>query len=372
MDTEVAKPEFKILSSGTHSEMAPNGVTWDAPPEPAAANAEPAKQAAPASSDAPAATKSTETGNAEPAKPTPSAKLGSSNPQDAPATTATEDKPAPLPPQKWDEVLKAQGFDEKFIDLAKFYQKEGKLDKYLEATTTDYGKMSNEQIHRINLQRENPKATPEQLESLYEIDVVEKYKLDPDTYTPDGKEAKAAKVKMELDADKLRNRFTEDGKQFTLPSRDVVADQAQQAEQARQSRDKDIEDFMGQPYSKSVMTDKKLTLSGLGAGIPDFHIEIEKPETLKDILFNPGVYGQYTRDKDGNPDAQAQLQIAAFAHNRIGFIQALIGYGKSLGKEEYVEEKFNPPGAKGTAAAPATKTIKEAFGAAASKNGRNG
>lgn len=362
------KPEFKIISSGTHATQAAGGVTLDAPPEPEKAPAETAKPA----EKVPESTTTTETnpaadGNAEQAKPNTTAKLASSTPA-TPATTATEKTPAQPAAQTWEDILKANGFDESFLDLAKSYKAEGNIDRYVQAKSTDFSKMTPEQVLRVALQREYPAATPEQLESLYDSEVMEKYKLDPDTYSADSKEAKAGRIKMEMDALKLRNQFTADAEKLKLPSRDLVAEQAKQQEQFEQSRLKDIEDFMSLDYSKSVMTDKRISLKDLGPGIPDFHIELDNPEMVRDILFKPGEYSKYSRDAQGNPDSEAQFQGAAFMYNRKEFVKALINYGKSLGKEEYVEEKFNPPGPKGTAAVSTAKSLQEAFAA----NGKSG
>lgn len=364
--------KFKIGNEGTHST---NGVSEiDRPTEPI----EPAEPAAPApakpepTDDKPA----TPPSSAEPAK---TSKFGSSLPKAQPTAEPTATPPGtpaaePAKPDKpltLADILRADGYDDAFIHMAEIYKKEGKLDRFVQAMGTDFNKMSDEQVLRESLVRENPDATPEQLEVLVESEIKDKYKLDPEVYDPTGKDAKAAKVKMELDAKRARTKLIQENEPFKLPSRDVSAETTQKAQAAALADQQATQAFLEQPYIKSVLTDKKLSFKNLSItgddgkviSIPDRHIELEDPTEIQRFLTDGGKTMQrYTTTSEGKRDDEALAQIAAFSMNRKEFILHWINYGKSLGKEELIEEKSNPrtttersPGSE------SKKTLKEAF-----------
>lgn len=358
--------KFKIGASGTHATQGKTNVTMDTPPPPAStaetAKTEQEEQATETGSAA-------DTGTGETPKPR-SAKIGT-KPQES--SNASHDATPPadaIPPPTMEEILKAQGFDENFVKLAKVYKEEGNLSRYVTAMSTDFGKMPAEEIHRLNIQRDYPNATPEQLELLYESEVKGRFKLDPEAYDPESTEAKAARVKMEMEANKLRTKFTEENENLKLPNRDSQAE-AQQAQQAVvQQRQAAVDELLNHDFSKSVLTDKKIVLKGLSmkdesgkviSDIPDFTMELEDPDIIRGVITEPGKLKQFTTGADGKTDPDALWQMGLFVSNRTAFMQSLINYGKMLGKEELVEKAYNPPRHNGSQAGPAKESLNEAF-----------
>lgn len=376
--TPAPEPKFKIGASGTHSTQV--GPAPSDTPASDTGNADTATPPTGAQADQNSNTPAADAGTGEPPKATHSAKLGSSKPPPSSATpppAATPDA-TPPPPKTFEEILKEQGFDEQFINLAKVYKQDGNISRYAQAMNTDFTKMPAEELHRLKIQKDYPGATQEQLDLLYESEIREKYKLDADTFDPESKEAKAAKVKMELEAGKLRTEFTKENEQFKLPAKDVAAETQQQTEAAIAVRKAKQDALFAQPYSQSVLTDKKLVLKDLSmkdetgkviAAIPDFTMELDDPNEIKEIMTNPTAYSRYMTDDKGNPDPEATFQVAAFAMNRVAFCQALINQGKMLGREEMEEKAYNPPGLRnGAAAASSKETLNEAF----AKRGKDG
>src|SRR5579859_364377 len=374
--SQSAAPKFKIGTSGTHATQG-NSVTLDNPPPPAST----AETATP-EQDEEAPNKSgsaAEPGTGEPPK-TRSAKFGAT-----PQADSNEPSPATPPadattPPNMEEVLKAQGFDENFIKLAKVYKEEGNISRYVTAMSTDFGKMPSEEIHRLNIQREYPNATPEQLELLYESEVKDRFKLDPEKYDPEGIDSKAARVKMEMEAQKLRDKFTQDNEALKLPTRDTQAEIQQQQQAATQRAQAAVDELLGHDFSKSVLTDKKIVLKGLSikdesgkvtSEIPDFTMELEDPEIIKGVITEPGKLAQFTKGADGKPDPEVLWQMGLFVTNRQAYNQALINYGKMLGKEELVENAYNAPRSTGTQGTPGKESLNEAF-ANRGKSGKNG
>lgn len=369
-----AEPKFKIVSQGTHSTLGASETT-DTPPS-SSGPAEPANPGTEktATDDTPPAEQTT----GEPPK-VYAAKIGG-KPQatsnEIPPATAQPTATTATTPPSLEEILKGQGFDEQFINLAKVYKQEGNISRYAQAMSTDFTKMPAEDVHRINIQREYPEATPDQLELLFE-EVRDKYKLDPDKFDLDSKEAKAGLVRMEMDAKKLRDKFTQENESLKLPSRDVTAEVQQQQQEAAQKRQEAHVALLNHPLSKSILTDKKMVLRDLSikdetgkvvSQIPDFTMELEDPNEVRDFLTNPDVYKKYMVGADGKPDPDAHWQLGLFATNRIAYNQAMINYGKMLGKEELVEGASNPPRQTGTPASPVKESLNEAFG----KRGVNG
>lgn len=361
----MAEKEFKIIASGTPATGIGVNTPENEPAEPATAqtsedNTEP--------TDPP-------TGNGEPPK-TPAGAVAEP-PKETPVPGATppasepsKPEPAPAAPPKMEDALKAMGFDEQFIHLAKQYQADGNINRYVQAASVDYSTMSPEQILRVDLQKQYPGATAEELDLLFDAEVKDKYKLDADLYPPDGKDAKAAAIKMKMDADKIRAQLVRENEAFKLPSRDLQAELQQQQQAAAQQAQARNETFLSQPYSKSVIADKKIVFKGLGPGIPDFNLELDDPQEVAGILTDPKVVSKYLSDGKGNTDPEAAFQVSAFMRDRIGFIQKWINYGKTLGKDELIEEKHNPPRS-GTPAAPAKETLAEAI-ANRGRHGRGG
>lgn len=353
----MADKEFKIIASGTPATGIGVAPSDDGPAEPATAQPPidtPAADALPGNGEPPI----TPAANATPPK------------DPAPGTTPPASEPPATAPPTVEDALKAMGFDEQFINLAKQYQADGNINRYVQAASVDYSTMSPEQILRADLQQQYPGVTAEQLDLLFETEVKDKYKLDPDLYPPDGKDAKAAAIKMKMDTDKLRAKFLADSAAYKLPSRDLQAEAQQQQQLATQQAEARNTAFLNQEYSKSVMTGKKIVFKDLGPGVPDFNLELDDPAEVAGILTNPKTVTKYLADAQGNADPEAVFQVGAFIKDRKGFIQKWINYGRTLGKDEFIEEKHNPPRS-GTPASPAKETLNQAF-VVRGKNGKGG
>jgi len=139
------------------------------------------EEPAPATEDKPADT-ATPPSNAEPAKPE------SPKPEEN-AAAVTPQKEEPPKPTQWQEVLKQQqpdavlkelGYDDKVIGLLKdaktldpkmlafldHWKSKGDVTSYLKELTTDYSKMTPEDVLKQQLQREYPKASEKALGAL--------------------------------------------------------------------------------------------------------------------------------------------------------------------------------------------------------------
>lgn len=177
----------------------------------------------------------------EPAQPQEPAKPVESTPSATPAEPAkpeppkqTESQPAaPEPPKEIpqpkaptlqevlknhqpDVILKELGFDDSIVAFVKgmkgvdpkmvsflnhWQQNNGDVTPYLKALTTDYTKMSDEDVMKHQLQQDYPKASQAQLDILFETKIVNAYKLDSD----DDDEKAKGKLLLSAEADKFRD-----------------------------------------------------------------------------------------------------------------------------------------------------------------------
>lgn len=114
--------------------------------------------------------------------------------------------------EKADFVSKLKDADPKLVAIMQAYEN-GTLGDYVKELSTDYTKMSAEDVMRHQLRLEYPKASERALEAIYKEEIINRYKLDPDTYTDDeienGKlllEAKPISIEMIFKLNK-RNFF---------------------------------------------------------------------------------------------------------------------------------------------------------------------
>lgn len=356
--------KFKIGNTSTHAEVVKD-IPVDPPPPAETAPTEKVEMVPEQTEDKPAP------GQAATAEPAPasSPKIGSS--KKTPNTPAATETPATTTAPKLADTLKAAGYDDAFIQFAEAY-KAGDTSRFAQAMATDYSKMPDLQVLQESLRRANPDATPEEMEVLMDSEINDKYKLNSEVYDPEGKDVKAAKTKMAIDARRARTALTLENEKLKLPTQNANgAAQAARASQ-EQALQKAQTELLDHPYTKSMLSGKKVSFGGLSitgqdgkvTNIPDFSVEVEDPTEIQRIMTDPAVYQSYITDEHGKIDGEALSQISAFTMNRKALVQAMINYGKMLGKEELIEEKSNPPGSTSSRRNPGTdqpKNLKEAF-----------
>lgn len=279
---------------------------------------------------------------------------------------------APPKVQQWQEVLKSQqpdtvlkelGFDEKTVSILNELKgfdkidyftnfvkswKEGKADSYLKELTTDYLKMSPEEVMRHQLREEFPKATEAQLNVLYKNEVVKKYNLDSE----DDDEIKEGQLLLEAKADKYRDTLVERQKEKLLPPvpepKAAEPDPHEEAVKNEQNRiRKNIED---NPYTKSILSSKELII---GEGEDEIKFPIDADSVL-DLVINGEPTGDYSFNIERNPDKsiksltpKVEHQILVQTVNKYGmeFIHEIVKKAKALGGEKAIKpiENAKPP-----------------------------
>ena len=343
--------------------------------------------------------KPTET-QATPAAIATEAKVEEVNAETPTPQTTTETTPTPPiveakePQVTWqevaqkqpNEVFKALGIDDKVVDFISdlkeldpkmvaflnTWKTGGDVTGYLREMTTDYNKLSAEEVMRHHIRQSYPKADEKQLEILYRTKVVNAYNLNSE----DADELEEGKLLLEAEAEQFREKYIESQKEFLLPkpqeAKAVVQDNSIQERQAEADR-KFNETYKSQvdnnALTKNIFANKILPV---GEGDAKFNFPVEPNEVI-DVLYNNGdkwqnAMWEKTIDENGNtslkPKVEHQLLVATVAKYGMGFIEKIKEHYTSLGANKVIAPIENakiPENQSGNQAAPAPKTAAEAM-----------
>lgn len=250
------------------------------PPETGAASAKVAEETKPATTAAPAQAEAAKT-EAPPAQQQQAAAPADWREELKKQTDATE-------------ALKILGFDDKIIGLVNKWKGGGDVNEYLRAANVDYSKMSDEEVMRHQLREEYPEFSADELESLYQGLVMEKYKIDPDLF--DDKQQRVGKVLVKADANKARQGLITKQQQFILDSKPPAPagpTPQQQAEQAQNTRNWFRSEVLKSPLATSLATNKKFVI---GTGDEAFNFDTD-PNEIFDIVSHQEKMMEQTFDK---------------------------------------------------------------------------
>lgn len=343
--------------------MAKGGRKVEGGAQPATPSAPPKTPAAPPASTPP------ETGNqtppaSEPAKPPvkPTAE-----PPAPPKTEAPVEKPwqEVLKSQQPDAVLKHLGFSDKQVKMLqtiaadpkmeRFYDtwaSKGDMTPFVKALTTDFAKMSPEEVMKHSLRERNSEMSTEDFNELYDVKVIERYKLDPERFTE--AEVKRGRIELAADVKALRADLIKQQQDYLLSaapdqSPDNSAEQAEQAgKQVAEAYQKYMEE---DAFVKGVVNTKAIKI---GEGEDAFNYGVD-PEKLTGVLYDSkkwaNVMFKSVPDENGNgefiPDTRRQLLVSAVASDPDGFLNAYAAHHQSIGAKKALAEIENAstPGA---------------------------
>jgi hypothetical protein len=272
--------------------------------------------------------------------------------QASPETPKPEEQ-KPAEPQKeipvkvptWQEVLKQQpdtnlilkelGYDDKAVKLLSKLKQfdpkvmglvdaytEGKHVDYLKELTTDYSKMSAEEVMRHQLQQEYQGASKQQLDALFKHEVTKAYSLDSE----DEDERTEGKFLLEAKADKHRATLIANQQNYLLPT--PPEPKAIEPDLKVQAAQKEFENYKsyitdGNSYSKNVFSTKQIAI---GEGDEKFIFPVE-PADLMDIVFDSEKGANALFEEKTNADGTKSFTPNVEKHWLAG---AVMKYGKSF------------------------------------------
>lgn len=265
-----------------------------------------------------------------------------------------------LKSQQPDAVLKALGLSDKeigllnelkgfeqldyFSNFVKEWKTNGNVNGYLKELTTDYANMSAEDLMRHQLQKEYPKASPQQLEVLYKREIVKAYNLDSE----DEEEVNEGRSLLEAKADRYRDEFIANQKTRLMPEVPPAkaAEPGPQEVLRQQEFERITNEIKNNSYTRGVIEKGKIEL---GEG---FSFPIEANAVL-DIVLNGDANGELMFDKvvgtDGNvsysPKTEHQILVATVQKYGKQFLDAYANHFKALGGKSVTEpiENAKPP-----------------------------
>ena len=243
-------------------------------------------------------------------------------------------------------VNRIKDYDPKVIGLIQAYEKGTHVD-YLRELTTDYSKLSAEEVMRHQLKQEYPKASDKALDALYMTEVIEKYKLD----STDDDEVERGRLLLDAKADRYRDEFVKKQEAYLVPK--APEPKSEQPDNKVDEGVKQFEvyksQFLDSPITKDIFTNKKFSI---GEGENKFTADVD-PQAIQEILYNGQKWLEstsiVTNNADGTmnfvPDVKKQFLIGMVAKYGEDFLNDYAKHYKSLGGKTVVDdiENAKPP-----------------------------
>jgi len=232
-------------------------------------------------------------------------------------------------------VSKMKDIDPKVVGIIQAYEN-GTLGDYINALGTDYTKMTDEEVMRHQLRKEYPKVSAAAFEALFEDEVLDRYKIDSDSYS----EAEVAKGKLLLEAKaaKYRDELIANQEKFLMPAKPEpkatqVPDNSAEL-RAKENLESYVNEVSNDPYTKDIFANKKITL---GEGKEKFTFPVDA-NSLIGNLSNPEKWVSTMFDSEtGKPKVAHQLLVATVAEHGMDFLNAYALHFKGLGGKEVID-----------------------------------
>jgi hypothetical protein len=233
-----------------------------------------------------------------------------------------------------DSANQSQSMKDDFIKgVVDYYNKTGDVTPYLEAKLVNYEKLSNEEILKKSLKEQYPTISDRALQALYQEQVVERFKLDPDRF--DDLQVEVGTELLAAEAARLRSQYVERQNQFKAP--DPV--QGQNPAQPEADVEAWINTIKADPLTQKFMAEKNVSISYNGE---QFNYEVDNPNDILDMTVDNAKFFNKFIKQDGQVDLQKWFRVVNYALDPETFERSLIAHGKTLGEEDVVSRRKNP------------------------------
>lgn len=322
----------------------PDSSIPDIKPEQQQSNQEPPKQG-----ETPAKTEQKVEAPVQSQKPAETPAAVAPPKQETPPPTAPDWKEV-LKQQPDTEVLKALGYDDKWIGFLNHMKSGGSPDEYLTNMSTDYTKMSPEDVMRRQLRAENPELSNEDFEEYFKAEVIERYKIDPDQFSEN--DVKRGRINITVAAKKARAELIANQEKYLLKAPETrqspeVTEYLKQKEETTKNLQAYNKFLQDDPVIKDVQQNKRITI---GEGAEAFNYEVDSPQDLVDLLVDGKKYAAATTTPAGTPDTKNLTIYAAMLLNPKKFWSELGAHFKKLGTGSLVNQLENASDTVGTPA----------------------
>lgn len=221
--------------------------------------------------------------------------------------------------------------DDEFLkNFIKVYKRGGSAAEYLEAMTTDFSKMSAEDIVKYEMRKANP-GLPEKFINRKVKDFLQKEFNFQEEYDDEEDKVYAEEL-LRMYADRKRAEFEESKKKFQIPERKQPNDDVQAEVQAEVDR---FNSYVKEnPVTKSIMESKKVAFG-------DFNYQVD-PESLVTSATDSAQFFSKFSKKDGGIDLEKFFKVDAIASDPDQFLKAYAAHEIAKAKIEWLKELKNP------------------------------
>lgn len=215
--------------------------------------------------------------------------------------------------------------DDDFLKgFIKTYKRGGNAAAYLEAMTTDFSKMSDEEIVKYEVRKSNP-GLPEKFIQRKVDDYLRKEFGIEQSYDSDEDESYAKEL-LRIHAEKKRAEFEEERKKYQIPER-------KQAEDVQEQIDAFNRSVLENQVTKSVQEGKKVAFE-------DFNYQVDPEFLVGAAIDSTKFFNLFNRD--GQPDLEKFYKVTAFAKDPDQFLKAYTAHALAKAKIEWIKELKNP------------------------------
>lgn len=227
------------------------------------------------------------------------------------------------------------------LKLIDTWKNKGDVTAYVKEWTTDYSKMSSEDVMRNQLKEEYPEASERAIEALFKRKVIDSYSLDADKYSEE--EVEEGRLLLDAEADRYRKVLIAKQKDYVLPAPPEAKQEAPDNSEAEgMARFESYKaEVSNNPYIKDIYTNKQLSI---GEGEDKFNFPIE-PNKITEVLFDSDKWRDTMFDKgldnQGNqiftPKTEHQALVAAVAIYGKSFFNEYAKHLKAIGGKAVID-----------------------------------
>lgn len=231
------------------------------------------------------------------------------------------------------DILKEAGFDEFAINMMKYKEKTGDYTPYLEAKTVDYSKMTDEQLLRLDLKKNNPGLSEASLNFQFNKDFEEKYYTNRDDFEEGSVQANYGAEKLRLDSEEKRKQFIEEQNQFKAPEPTADPDASRKAVELEAKQTQQRNYILESSVTKSLQVAKAITF---GEGEGSFTYPIGN---LQPVIDNALQAVLNSTDTELTAESlQGFYESLVFAQNPKAFMKASAAHFRAQGIKKVGDE----------------------------------
>lgn len=229
-----------------------------------------------------------------------------------------------------EKALSLQPKLDPFIEnLVSTYLSGGDLSPYLSAKTTDFDKMSDEEVYKINLRKQYDTLDEATFDLVY-ASRLKQFLPDPDSATET--ELATGKALLKAETAKIRGELKKEQEKFLAPiSPEKQREELQKIEQA----------IYQDAATVSLVSTQKLQVkvgdSTVFVGVPD-----PKPMVASTLDPQENFFNYFMDQATQKPDLAKWYEVVAYAQNPELFKKLIYDAGVASGKKDVTSTLINP------------------------------